>query len=150
MYNETLLSPLQLLHNEYSEWRLLYLYMAEAEQVVTMDASKNRRLAFSATESGRFVSSALEFSPRFLQLDTLSDDRFNLLRYISPSTQLASFMEHIQQRLMMFTGFTRKGNATIMINSFQNRHNLLEQTSFKSNTDHDKRIKPTTPSEKRK
>lgn len=94
MYNERLLSPLLLLHNEYSEWRLLYLYMAEAEQVVTMDASKNRSLAFSATESGRFIFSALEFSPQVLLLDTLSDDRFNLLRYISPSTQLASFMEH--------------------------------------------------------
>lgn len=43
-----------------------------------------------------------------------------------------------------------QGNVTIMINSFQNRHNLLEQTPFKSDTHHDKRINPTTPSKQRK
>lgn len=58
MYNKVLLSPLRLRHNEYLEWRLLYLCTAEAVQGVTKDASKNRSSAFSATESGRFVFSA--------------------------------------------------------------------------------------------
>lgn len=56
--NEELLSPLRLLHNEYSEWRLLYLYAAEAVQLVTKDASKNRSSAFFLQPSGRFVFSA--------------------------------------------------------------------------------------------
>lgn len=57
-------------------------------------------------------------------------------------------MWYIQLRLIMFTGFTRKGIATDMINSFQNRNNLLEQTSFESDTH--KRINPTTPPQQTK
>lgn len=72
MYNEVLLSPLRLLHNEYSECRLLHLYTAEAVQVVTKEASKNRSSAFFLQP--RMAGS---YSLQVLLLDILSGDRFS-------------------------------------------------------------------------
>lgn len=148
VYNEALLSPLQLLHNEYSERGFCASKWLKQSRLSQRTPPKIGAWLFSATQSGRFVFSPLEFSPRVLLLDTLSDGGFNLLWNVSPETQLGSFTER---------------SDVIYPAMFDDVHRLCEerqchdhdsfiskQTSFRSDTHHDKRIDPTTPSTQRK